>query len=135
MFSSVSVYHLNFVFCLSLSGTTWIKTAVLRHTSSKLRSRGVISNLACFFFFLFFLRVCNPKYRAPPTGHKELQPQPKSRPEACAFGFTTVVTAECDTTASPAGLLMDEERALCLHRTKNQLWYHVYLRLHSWSAL
>lgn len=51
MFCSVSVYHLNFVFCLSLSGTTWIKTAVLRHTSSELRSRGVISNLAWSFLW------------------------------------------------------------------------------------
>lgn len=50
---------------------------------------------------------------APPTGQSEaeLPLKKKSRPEAERFGFTTVVTAECDTTASPAGLLMDEERA------------------------
>lgn len=54
-----------------------------------------------------------PKVGAPPTGQSkaELPLKKKSRPEAERFGFTTVVTAECDTTASPAGLLMDEERA------------------------
>lgn len=55
-----------------------------------------------------------PKVGAPPTGQSEAElplKKKKSRPEAERFGFTTVVTAECDTTASPAGLLMDEERA------------------------
>lgn len=48
---------------------------------------------------------------APPTGQSEAELPLKKKKKAQVFGFTTVVTAECDTTASLAGLLMDEERA------------------------
>lgn len=54
MFCSVSVYHLNFVFCLSLSGTTWIRTTASTVYIIKTDAgnqgwgcEGGVNNLAC----------------------------------------------------------------------------------------
>lgn len=83
MMFCVSVYHLNFVFCQSLSGRTWIRTTAGRHTSPKQMQSSSRAIAICHVPVpREFER--NPKCRAPPTGARGLQ--------QVLCGFMTVMT-------------------------------------------
>ena len=58
MFCSVSVYRLNLVLCLSLSGTTRIRTSTPLHASSKLMQGEAVERSAIWMVSSVCVFVC-----------------------------------------------------------------------------